>query len=122
MQRTSRTSQRAPERQYFHDVTLSVLLDSYVREMNYVPKDAQPITDWQELPVRMQQLTREASEWRAWSAESRVWFLRGRAHEEHPNADEAMLEVSFHSAEGEVVAAGVWQHAGSGQWKLWRVL
>ena len=101
---------------------LGLLLESFARTHRYVPDRAHAITDVEELPDRLRDLTERhppLSTWRAWMDEARLWFVIGRLSDERfQSRDSLLLEMLFVSVDGQPVAAGCWGLSPDGHWVL----
>jgi len=105
---------------------VEVLIDSFVRQQNYVPAKARAVSHLEDLHPRLQDRARDLeplSGWRAWSLGTRLWFITARlCSPERSPAGLLILQIRFFDKDGHLAAAGEWSLQAGGHWKLLRVI
>ncbi len=103
---------------------IRALLDDFVRDRHYVPREAQHLESAEELPLCLQAVAASCTPgaWRAWNLEQRIWFVVAQSACVRPERPlEIALKISFYDHDGSLVAAGIWSRA-TGSWVLQSVL
>jgi hypothetical protein len=102
------------------------LLESFVRQLRYLPADAHSVALFEELPRRFQFRARHLgplSSWRAWTDHVRFWFIAARlCNSQGAPSGVLAMEISFFDSDGQPVAAGEWTLRSDGHWVLRRVI
>ena len=86
----------------------SVLLNSLLTALHYVPAGALRVKSEIELPLNLRARIRSSADdaWQAWAYGPRWWFAT--AHRLHSSAEPSVV-AEFFDADGRCVAAGVWR-------------
>jgi hypothetical protein len=112
----------SPQRRLTPREAVEVLLESFVRQLRYLPSGAHPLAVLEELPRRLQLRARSLRpqvSWRAWTDGVRFWFIAARLCKSvRAPANVLALQILFFDPDGQPVAAGEWTFDANGRWTL----